>query len=183
MWPRARSAFKHLQQQQQQRQRQGGDDFTDNEQTMKLKRQRQRHSLALDEHKGAGESASLAAAAECSHRLLHLSHNIIKPDSPLPAFRAVGVGGVEVAQLHLHALTQHIATWRAPTPIAAASSSPSALPPSPSSSSDSFSRAQRYRPAAPCLSTPQRSTRGVAPRNNAAQVAKAMNLFQKTNEM
>jgi hypothetical protein len=39
--------------------------------------------------------------------------------------------------------------------------------------------------AAPCLSTPQRSTRGVAPRNNAAaRVAKAtMDLFQKTNEM
>ena len=38
--------------------------------------------------------------------------------------------------------------------------------------------------AAPCLSTPQRSTRGVAPRNNAARVAKAtMNLFHKTNEM
>jgi hypothetical protein len=33
------------------------------------------------------------------------------------------------------------------------------------------------------LSTAQRSTRGVAPRNNAAQAAKAaMNLFQKTNE-
>jgi hypothetical protein len=33
------------------------------------------------------------------------------------------------------------------------------------------------------LSTPQRSTRGVAPRNNAAQAAKAtMDLFQKTNE-
>jgi hypothetical protein len=38
--------------------------------------------------------------------------------------------------------------------------------------------------AAPCLSTPQRSTRGVAPRNIAARVAKAtMDLFQKTNEM
>jgi hypothetical protein len=111
MLPRACAAFKHLQQQQQQRQ--GGDDFY-NEQTMKLKRQRQRHSLTLHGHKGAGgrggASVSLAAAAECSHRLLHLSHNFIKPDSPLPAFRAVGVGGVEVAQLHLHALTQHIAT-------------------------------------------------------------------------
>ena len=38
--------------------------------------------------------------------------------------------------------------------------------------------------ATPCLSTPQRSTRGVAPRNKAARVAKAtMDLFQKTNEM
>jgi hypothetical protein len=36
----------------------------------------------------------------------------------------------------------------------------------------------------PRLSTPQRSTRGVAPRNTAARVAKAtMDLFKKTNEM
>jgi hypothetical protein len=43
---------------------------------------------------------------------------------------------------------------------------------------------QRECSAAPCHSTPQRSTRGVAPRNIAAQVAKAtMDLFKKTNEM
>jgi hypothetical protein len=37
--------------------------------------------------------------------------------------------------------------------------------------------------AAPCLSAPQRSNRGVAPRSNTAQAAKAaLGLFQKTNE-
>ena len=45
---------------------------------------------------------SLAAAAECSDRLQHLSHNIIKPNGPLPALRAVGVGSIEVPQLDLH---------------------------------------------------------------------------------
>ena len=44
---------------------------------------------------------SLAAAAECSDRLQHLSHNIIKPNGPLPALRAVGVGSIEVPQLNL----------------------------------------------------------------------------------
>ena len=68
--------------------------------------------------------------------------------------------------LPLHTPPHHLPpfpAWRACTPV---------------------TRMQHECSAAPCLSTPQRSTRGVAPRNIAARVAKAtMDLFQKTNKM
>jgi hypothetical protein len=69
-------------------------------------------------------------------------------------------------------------------PVAAAAP-PHHLPPFPAwRACTPVTRIQHGCSAAPCLSTPQRSTRGVAPRNNAARVAKAtMDLFQKTNEM
>jgi hypothetical protein len=59
-------------------------------------------------------------------------------------------------------LTISFTAWRACTPV---------------------TRIQHECSATPCLSPPQRSTRGVAPRNNTAQAAEAaMNLFQKTNK-
>ena len=98
---------------------------------------------------------------------------------------------------HCHTGAQRMLLWAAAsaarrmplrpcsTPAPPLHTPPHHLPPFPAwRACTPVTRMQHECSAAPCLSTPQRSTRGVAPRSNTAQAAKAaLGLFQKTNEM
>jgi hypothetical protein len=113
------------------------------------------------------------------------------------AFRCAAWNMDELHPSHCHTGAQRTLLWAAAsaarrmplrpcsTPAPPLHTPPHHLPPFPAwRACTPVTRMQHECSTTPCLSTPQRSTRGVAPRNNAARAAKAtMDLFQKTNEM